>query len=308
MSGDALAAVDFRMAADVFDGFAADLHLDGRSSLDHTPLSQQGLSARPQSLDATLTDLRLSPFPSLVIGVEGATKYTLVPRVLDLLEIELDRNWISIIDFGGTDRDLSLLARYAGEPLLGRDLGSGVALERPITRFLILTDAEHKYATVKDRNYQRKLLLNSLTQNVPADLRGDYYSNKPESQTVEIRTWGRYPFEFAHFTDLQLAKTMMDIAKVPYPHASARLVRAIHMQRTQDPSPNVDDVFWRGSDLSKIKLADALWPLLEKKIRRAINHKEPGPPIMRACIRAYEMAAAPYRISMMLQRKAVKRR
>jgi len=46
------------------------------------------------------------------------------------------------------------------------------------------------------------------------------------------------------------------------------LVRAIHMQRTQDPSPNVDDVFWRGSDLSKTKLADALWPLLEKKTNR----------------------------------------
>jgi hypothetical protein len=308
LSGDALAAVEFRMTADVLDRFAADLHLEGRASLEHTPLPQQGLSARPHSLDATLTDLRLSPFPSLVIGVEGATEYTLVPRVLDLLEIELDRNWISIIDFGGTDRDLSLLARYAGEPVLGRDLGSGVALERPITRFLILTDAEHKYATVKDRNYQRKLLLDSLTQNVPADLRGDYYSNKPESRTVEIRTWGRYPFEFAHFTDLQLARTMMDIAKVPYPHAQARLVRAIHMQRTHDPSPNVDDVFWKGSDLSKTKLADALWPLLEKKIRRAINRNEPGPPIMRACIRAYEMAAAPYRTSMMLQRKAPKRR
>lgn len=308
MSGDASAAVDFRMAADVLDRFAADLQLDGRASLEHTPLAQQGLSARPHSLDATLTDLRLSPFPSLVIGVEGATEYTLVPQVLDLLEIELDRNWISIIDFGGTDRDLSLLARYAGEPVLGRDLGSGVALERPITRFLILTDAEHKYATVKDRNYQRKLLLDSLTHNVPPDLRGDYYSNKPESRTVEIRTWGRYPFEFAHFTDLQLARTMMDNAKVPYPYGPARLVRALHMQRTVDPSPNVDDVFWRGSDLSKTKLADALWPLLEKKIRRAIARNEPGPPIMRACVRAYEMAAAPYRTSMMPQRKAPKRR
>jgi hypothetical protein len=80
------------------------------------------------------------------------------------------------------------------------------------------------------------------------------------------------------------------------------------MQRTVDPSPNVDDVFWRGSDLSKTKLADALWPLLEKKIRRAIARNEPGPPIMRACVRAYEMAAAPYRTSMMLQRKAPKRR
>jgi hypothetical protein len=308
LSGDALSAIDFRLAADILDRFAADLHLEGRVSLEHTPLSQQGISARPHSLDATLTDLRLSPFPSLVIGVEGATEYKLVPRVLDLLEIGLDRNWISIIDFGGTDRDLSLLARYAGEPVLGRDLGSGVALERPMTRFLILTDAEHKYATAKDRNYQRKLLLDSLTQNVPPDLRGDYYSNKPESRIVEIRTWGRYPFEFAHFTDLQLARAMMGSAVVPYTHEQGRLVRAIHMQRTQDPSPNVDDVFWRGSGLSKTKLADALWPILEKKIRRAIDRKEPGPPVMRALVRAYEMAAAPYRASMMLQRKTPRRR
>jgi hypothetical protein len=31
-----------------------------------------------------------------------------------------------------------LLGRYAGEPVLGRDLGSGVELERPLTRFLVL--------------------------------------------------------------------------------------------------------------------------------------------------------------------------
>jgi hypothetical protein len=308
MSGDALASMDFRLAADILDRFAADLNLEGRASLDHTPLAQQSVSARPHSLDETLTNFRLSPFPSLVIGVEGATEYKLVPRVLELLEIELDRNWISIIDFGGTKRDLTLLARYAGEPVLGRDLGSGVTLERPITRFLILTDAENNYATLEDRNYQRKLLLDSLTQNVPLDLRGDYYSNKPESRIVEIRTWGRYPFEFAHFTDMQLADAMLRIAKVPHPKGRSGLIHAIHMQRTHDSSPNVDDVRWRGSDLSKTKLADALWPVMEKKIRRAIDRGEPGPSIMRALVRAHEMASAPYRTSMILQRKQPKSR
>jgi hypothetical protein len=302
LSGDALAAMDARLAADILDRFADELDLDGRPSLEHTPLEQQGMSARPRSLDAALTDLRLSPFPSLVVGVEGATEYKLVPRVMDLLELELDRNWISIIDFGGTDRDLGLLARYVGEPVLGRDLGSGVALDRPITRFLILTDAEHKYETIKDRNYQRKLLLNSLTQNVPSDLRGDFYNNKPESRIVEIRTWGRLPFEFAHFTDRQLANAMMSIAKVPHPKGQVGLINAIHLQRTRDPSPNVDDVFWKGSGLSKTGLADALWPVLEKRIRRAIARGQQGPPIMRALARAYEMAATPYRSNMMLQR------
>jgi hypothetical protein len=307
-SGDALAAMDFRLAADILARFAEELKPEGRPSLEYTPLDQQGLSDRPHSLDAALTDLHISPFPSLVIGVEGATEYKLVPRVLDLLEIELDRNWISIIDFGGTDRDLALLARYAGEPVLGRDLGSGVTLERPITRFLILTDAEHKYASLKDRNYQRKLLLDSLTQNLPRDLRGDYHSNKPESRIVEIRTWGRFPFEFAHFTDRQLADAMLRIANVPHPKGRSGLIRAVNMQRTRDPSPNVDDVFWKGSGLSKTKLADALWPVLEKKVRRAIERRQPGPPIMRALVRAYEMAATPYRSNMILRRTQPSRR
>lgn len=74
-----------------------------------------------------MTDLRLSPFPALIIGVEGATEFNLVPRVMDLLGIQQDRNRIVIVDFGGTGRDLSLLARYAAEPVLGRDYGRGVA-------------------------------------------------------------------------------------------------------------------------------------------------------------------------------------
>lgn len=303
LKGDALAAMDFRLTADILDRFAGEMNLEGRPSVEHTPLDQQGLSMRPESLDVVLTDLRISPFPSLVIGVEGATEYKLVPRVMDLLEVVLDRNLISIIDFGGTDRDLSLLARYAGEPVLGQELGSGVALERPMTRFLILTDAEHKYTTLKERNFQRKLLLDSLTQDVPRDLRGDYYSNKPGSRIVEIRTWGKLPFEFAHFTDGQLADTMFSIAKVPYPKGRAKLIYAIRMQRTCDPTPNVGDVFWKRSGLSKTRLADALWPILEKRIRQAIQQRQQGPPIMRAIVRAYEMAAAPYRSNMMLRRK-----
>jgi hypothetical protein len=47
-----------------------------------------------------LTDLHLSPFPALVIGVEGATEFGLVPRVMDLLGIQQDRNRIAIVELG----------------------------------------------------------------------------------------------------------------------------------------------------------------------------------------------------------------
>ncbi len=304
LRGDAATAMDYRVAADILDRFAEELNPGSDYAAGHSaPLDQQGLSARSESLDAVLTEQRLSPFPSLVIGVEGATEYKLVPRVMDLLGIERDRNRIELIDFGGTDRDLSLLARYAGEPVLGRDLGTGMALDRPLTRFLIMTDAEHKYASAADRRYQRKLLLDSLTANVPADLRSDYYSNTLDSRVVEIRTWGKLPFEFAHFKDWELADAMLGIAVVPHPHGRSRLINAIHMQRTHDPTPNVDDVFWRGSRLSKTALAEALWPVLEAHCRQATERGRPGPPVMRAVIRAYEMATAPYRSDMMLRRR-----
>ena len=46
-----------------------------------------------------------------------------------------------LVDFEGT-LNLSLLARYAAEPVLGPDRGDDVVLDRPVTRFLVLTDAE----------------------------------------------------------------------------------------------------------------------------------------------------------------------
>jgi hypothetical protein len=305
LRGDAAVAMDYRLAADLMARFAEDLDPGGDYAAAHrASLPQQGVSARPQSLDATLTRLRVSPFPSLVIGVEGATEYVLVPRVLRLLGIAWDRNRIEIIDYGGTNRDLALLARYAAEPLLGREMQSGVLLDRPLTKFLVMADAEKKYKEAADRRYQRKLLLDSLTVNVPKDLQADYYNNTRLDRIVEIVTWGpRRPFEFAHFRDYELADAMCRIAWKPYPHERARLLHGLCMQRTRSAEPNVEEVFWPGSGLGKRELAEELWPVLERKIEQAIERGTPGPPVLRACRRAYEMLSASEGKPMMLRRR-----
>ncbi len=304
LRGDAAVTMDYRLAADILARFAEELNPGGDyAATRYAPLSQQGLSARPKSLDAALTDLRLSPFPALVVGVEGETEFRLVPRVMELLGVVRDRNRIAIVDFEGT-HDLSLLARYAVEPVLGRDLGTGVALDRPLTRFLVMADAENKYETAADRRKQLKLLLDSLTKNVPKDLRADYYVNTRRDRIVEIRTWGRRrPFEFAHFTDRELADAMLSIANVPHPRGRDRLINGLHMQRTRSPAPDVEEVFWPRSGLRKPDLADALWPVLEEKINRAIERRRPGPQVMQACDRAYEMASVTHGLSMMLRRR-----
>ena len=166
-----------------------------------------------------------------------------------------------------------------------------------------MVDAEKKYRTPAQRRYQRKLLLESLTKNVPKDLRSDYYINTRRGRIVDIRTWGKLPFEFAHFKDSELADAMLSIARVPHPQGRAQLINNLHRQRTRDPEPNVEKVFWRGSRLDKVPLADALWPALESKINEAIQQGKPGPAVMQACLRAYEMAAVSQGVPIMLRRR-----
>jgi hypothetical protein len=120
---------------------------------------------------------------------------------------------------------------------------------------------------------------------------------------VDIVTWGKLPFEFAHFTNLELAKAMIHLAKVAHPQGRTRLIQNLNMQRTRDPEPNVDKVFWRGSGLKKVTLAEALWPVLERKINKAVQRGTPGPPVMRACLRAYEMLAVSENVSVALRRR-----
>lgn len=308
LRGDALVALDLRLAADILTRFGEDLNPGGDyADAQYAPLSQQGLSARPDSLDAVLTHLRVSPFPALVIALEGATEFKLVPRVMSALGVEWDDpTRIRLVDGGGTGADLSLLARYAAEPLIRRDLGDYVVLDRTLTRFLVMTDAENKYQKVTDRDYQRKLLLDSLTKNVPKDLVGDYYADTPRARIVDIVTWGQLPFEFAHFTDRELADAMRGIARAPHPQGRDQLIRNLNMLRTHDRESNVEKVWkrgrWPGSGLDKVPLAEALWPVLERKVKSAIRRGTAGPPVMRACMRAYEMLALSERVPVALRR------
>ena len=50
-------------------------------------------------------------------------------------------------------------------------------------------------------------------------------------------------------------------------------------------------------------LADALWPVLERKIQTALDRGRPGPPVLQACIRAYEMAPVWEKVSIILRRR-----
>jgi hypothetical protein len=112
----------------------------------------------------------------------------------------------------------------------------------------------------------------------------------------------------AHFTDTELADATLAVAHTPHPRGRAQLMNDLRHLRGR-PAPDVSKVYrWADSGLSKPVLADALWPVLESKIQSALDRGTPGPTVLQACIRAYEMAAVSENVPIILRRRRWRRR
>ncbi|MDQ6839411.1 MAG: hypothetical protein M3137_14065 [Actinomycetota bacterium] len=71
-----------------------------------------------------MTELGISPHPSLVVGAEGPTEVKVLQRVFEQLGVPLEPEWIRIADFGGVDKDLTNLAKFAAAPVIGRTMAA----------------------------------------------------------------------------------------------------------------------------------------------------------------------------------------
>jgi len=205
----------------------------------------------------------------VLLGANGAGKSTLLKAAMGLIPV-----WSGRILFGGadvthlrTDRRVRKGMVYMSETAVF----AGLTIDENIqigAQFLpkreIRTRAEELYAVFPALGERRSALASSLSGG---------------------------------------QRKMLGIAKAPHPQGRDRLVQNLHMQRTRDPKPNVENVFWRGAQLDKIPLAEALWPILQRKVNDAIQSRTPGPPVMRACMRAYEMMAISQKVSIMLRRR-----
>jgi hypothetical protein len=306
LRGGVRIAMDFRIAAEMLERCAADAGFTvPEFPPNKVPLHQQRLRNKEWSLDSALTKLRLSPHPSVVLALEGETEELLVPRILKLLGFELAREWITVDCFGGAGKDLTSLARYAATPIPGMDMGESVLLDRPVTRFLVLVDEEEKYETEDMREAERVKLLTEIAKQLPHDLRPDIVD--PSGFHVEIRTWGRLPFEFEHYTDEEMAEGLETAADGSHPFLSrAELIKAVRDERRRR-KPNIEHA-WTGEGPNKlsdgpkkVKIADALWPTLERKIQLALDNGDDGPPILQGVLRAVELALITPRSNVVLR-------
>jgi hypothetical protein len=258
------------------------------------------LQAEPERLDDMLASRGLSPRPAVLLVLEGETEMLLMPRVLaEVYGKPVPSTLIDPVDMKTIDRDLDLLVRYAAGPRLGDNLTDDVVLlTRPLSRILVAVDPEKKYADQASVRRRRDLLIRRLYEALPSEMR-TAEAMRQLRHLVHVVTWGTVPWEFANFSNTELARAIMRLSALPPGVTRRNLITDLKAQRNvrsidASRSPDVEAVCraWPASaKFHKTDLAEELSPVLREKVRRDIaSGKRLRVPAARVAVKALTMA------------------
>jgi hypothetical protein len=293
LRGDALTSVDHKIAAEMLLRFHDELVRPGAaqplepSSRFRSPLDSR-LTRDRASLNEVLTVYDLSPHASVLLVVEGATEFELMPRVFDLVS----RNWrgyVDILDAGGATRALDPLMAYVASPRVSREQDRGL-LVRPPVRILVVMDPEGDYVTEADRDARREQWLARILRTLPAG----YQTQRVQAQLtnlVDVMTWNRAAdsFEFAHWSDRQIARAILSIAPNA-PMSLPSLMASVHgVRRRRGNLESLWHAGWPGRKPRKPDIANALWPSLMVRAESDLGRQHPRLPAIRCVRRALGM-------------------
>jgi hypothetical protein len=272
LTGDALIAVDHRLAAEVLLLFYEDLAVRGRAAplpdlqgvLVWHPLHDRISAGRADPVDRLLARLGVSPHPGVVLVVEGEIEELIVPRVFDHLELRRTPDLVRILCMRGADKQLPLVAAVSVAPLLGERRADGYDMIRPPTRLMIAVDQDRNWSSEAKVEKRRRNVIGEIEKVVAAE--GATLSAGDLETLVVARQWPGKCFEFAHFTDDELAAAMMTI----HPSCGGFTPRALidRVATIRASGRDIKDVWdhtWVPKS-TKVALAEALWPVLKKKI------------------------------------------
>lgn len=299
--GQLLISLDYRIAAEIVSrvvDMAEGVEVEDDD--ETSPIGAQRLTTRRRDLEELLTATGLSPHPSVVVVVEGSTEMILFPRVMAALGAPIRSDRIRVENREGLDESIRLLAKYSARPLLGVAYEKYVLLDKPPTRVLVLADPEKDYSDAAKCANQRRIIAETIVSELPQDLHEDLLADG--SELVTVRTWPSGPFEFAHFDDEELADGLLAMAQREFPGGRPELIKKIAGERVKPHAtkkrkgPDVATVWaaWvTDYDFSKTAFAEEMWPLLEQKIREAIDSGSPRPPIMDGASDAIRLSRLP---------------
>ena len=312
LKGDARLAMDYRIAAELLLKALDDL---GRTDLSEPPPRQgrrvwavldDRLRREPGRTEPALTARGLNPSPAVILVLEGETEMLLMPAVLEELHGgPVPDSLVEIVGMGGIDRRLDLFVRREIAPRLGEPHGDFVWLIRPPTRMLLAVDAERKYKTAPQREREREKLVTRIYDSLEPQYRSPS-SRKEVDLLIEIATWGQYPWEFANFTDAELADGILLCSPPPSGTTRDSLVAELHTERlVTNRSPNVERITsnWTRR-VGKTELARALRPQLTVNVQADIARKKTGDefniPATSVAFRALELALTTHRRNVVL--------
>jgi hypothetical protein len=294
LSGNALVAMDHRIGAEILLRCYEDLAerggcapIEERPDLFHA--NRQRLSYRSQPLDANLSSLGISPHPGVVLVVEGETEEVLVPLVRDHIKIPDRVDLIQAVVMRGVRRDLTKLAAFASAPLIDRHQAGAWLLAKPPTRLMVVVDPDPPFETPENVEAERQKILQEIMAVVRAQ--GVDPSLEDLATLVTVTTWTERCFEFAHFSDAELAEALVDL----HPDCGGLDRQALEsaLQQHRDLRQDIKAVWtnWRPR-VQKAELARRLWPALRHKLDvAAADPNYPIPPVPGALLDAYHEAA-----------------
>lgn len=314
LGGDVLLAMDHRIAAEMLFLFHEDLVARGAAPPpDPIPASaphprNERLTTDREELDEVLMEFGLSPMPSLVLFVEGETELLIIPRVIKLLGIPQRRSFIEVHCTHGNMANVGRFAMLVARPGLRRSRQDHILFTRPPTQFLFLVDHEGPFRD--SAKIQRKK--DDWVQQIAEVVR---FTNQMEvsqqdlAKLIDITTWGEGGcFEFAHFSDQELAEGVEHACRLQGLTPRGQ-IRESHVEAIRrDPAQNVEKLWRTGrlgkeaKKLSKLHLAEALWPMLEAKIRSAIDEgTQADIPVVRVIQRAVDTALRVHRQNVIIR-------
>ncbi|HVF05269.1 MAG TPA: hypothetical protein VNA20_10540 [Frankiaceae bacterium] len=289
---DALLAVEYRIAAEILlrchDDMAAAGYTPPLPEVTphwyHPHHDRLQVSARDRA--ETLHDFRLSGQPAVYLALEGQTEIRTAELALaDLFGLDGDANLVRLVDLDGVDHDLALLARAVAVPRLDFT-GDRLATARsPLVGLIVAVDPESRYKTCEQQAKHRANMIATVLKSLPKHARTDTMRDNID-HLIDLRTWGEHSFEFAHFTDLQLARALRRLAgRAAPPLAELRAALADYRDRHR----NLDKLWadWPAR-ITKPDLAATLWPILRR--RATSRSRQPLPPIVDVVAQAVALA------------------
>lgn len=287
---EALLAVEYRVAAELLLLYHEDLVELGEAPAPKTvstilhELRHDRLTTDFRERSETLFDFRLESTPAVVLAVEGDTEMTLVPRVLDMMGVGPGTGLIEVINLKSVNGDVKLMARSVAVPRLDPDGFVGARVLRPLTALFVAVDPEGPYRTATDVEVARQQIVDEVRDALPIAITTPTLRSELE-HLVKIETWGQGGcFEFAHFSDHQLATAIRRLVPSAPPLAKLKQALALARRHGSDIKNTWKNWYYKPS---KVKLAEELWPILEKKL---VSARATQLPVVRVVSEAMDLA------------------